>query len=308
MLATVNCYSTTVLFLLIHPSFSATVLPRPPSSPNYIQRFDQRLNDRRLYEGRSLRSVLHNSNTERANNDYSLVEIELQSADEMDATSLQNIVHAMMKQSVQVRNDSYPQPEVVPRSIFGVRDVAVTPNFKLDVVNRDKHVLMAPPKLQNLDEKLYYLKNNRPKVYINVRGYSGSFRKDALSKTSSNNYPMEFLRMAPSLVKQIDRKSQYERKIHSPKKFNYRAEANREYQKSPLRNETKKLSRLDIVYGLHDLSTTENSLVTSSELPKQIPTPPSKLSSRTLMVQTTPVQRYALRRTDILPGYSFSDV
>lgn len=213
----------------------------------------------------------------------------------------------MMKQSEQVRNDSYPNPEVIPHSIFGVRDVGVTQNFNPIAASEDRHVLIGPTKLQSLDEKLYYLKNSKPKVHVNVRGHSGSFRKDTTGKTTSRNNPIEYLRVTPSLQRQTDWKSQHGKQIRPPKKFDHRTDSSREHQKRVSRNETKKLSRLAVVYGLDDLSTTENSMVTSSELPKQIPAPPSKLPSRTLMAQTTPVQRYALRRTDILPGYTFPD-
>ena len=54
-------------------------------------------------------------------------------------------------------------------------------------------------------------------------------------------------------------------------------------------------------------TTTENTMVTSSELPKQIPAPPSRIPSRSPIAHTTPVQRYTARRTDILPGYAFAD-
>lgn len=68
---TINYYTATVLFALIHRSFSAMVLPRPPSSPNYIQRFDRKENDQKFYEGKHLQNFLQNSNVERANtNDY----------------------------------------------------------------------------------------------------------------------------------------------------------------------------------------------------------------------------------------------
>lgn len=308
MLTAINYYTATVLFALIHRSFSAMVLPRPPSSPNYIQRFDRKENDQKFYEGKHLQNFLQNSNVERANtNDYSLVEIELQSPDEMDAANLQNIVHVMLKQSEQIQNETYPHPEVISHSIFGVRDVGLTSNFKMNV-NEDRHVL-GLPKLQNLDEKFYYLKNSRPKVYVNVRGHSGSFQKgNNRPKTTSNNNPIEFLRMTPPLERQTDWKSHYNKIIHPLKKFEHRINTKREYQKHLSKNEIKKLSRLAVIYGLEDLSTTESSMVTSSELPKQIPAPPSKLPNRILMAQTTPVQRYALRRTNILPEYSFSDI
>ncbi|XP_066593596.1 uncharacterized protein [Prorops nasuta] len=55
-------------------------------------------------------------------------------------------------------------------------------------------------------------------------------------------------------------------------------------------------------YTGDDLFTTENSMVTSSELPKQIPAPPSKISRSLQTAHTTPVQRYG--RTDILPNYT----
>lgn len=228
---------------------------------------------------------------------FSLVEIELQSSDEMDATNLQNIIHTMLKQSEQVRNESYPNPEVIPRSVFGVRDVGISPSFKANTVNEDRHVLIGPSKFQAVDEKLYYLKNNRPKVYVNLRGHSGSFRKDAISKTTSSNDFIEFLKATHPLQKQTDWKFHHD-------KIN----AKRKYRKYISKNDTKKLNKVTIIYGSDDLSTTENSIVTSSELPKQIPAPPSKFSNKILMTQTTPVQRYALKRTNILPRYRFSNV
>lgn len=76
MLAAINYYTATVLFALIHRSFSAMVLPRPPSSPNYIQRFDRKENDQKFYEGKHLQNFLQNSNVERANtNDYRYITI-----------------------------------------------------------------------------------------------------------------------------------------------------------------------------------------------------------------------------------------
>lgn len=68
MLAAVNYYTATVLLALIQRSFSAMVLPRPPSSPNYIQHFDQKGNDQRFYGGKPLPSFSHSSEMERANN------------------------------------------------------------------------------------------------------------------------------------------------------------------------------------------------------------------------------------------------
>ncbi|XP_076757308.1 uncharacterized protein LOC143427256 [Xylocopa sonorina] len=302
MVTAVDYYTATMLFALIHRSFSAMVLPRPPSSLNYIQNFDRKLNDQK-----SLQNFLQNSNMETTNvNDYSLVEIELQSPDEMDPTSLQNIVHAVIKQTEKVRNDSYPNPEVVPHSILGVRDVGLTPNIRLNAINDDRRVLVGPSKFQNHDEKLYYLKHSKPKVYVNVRGRSGTFRKDLTPKTISDNDPVEYLSMTTPLHRRVDWKPQHSKKNRPLKKFKHQIDTNikNEHQKHLSRSETKKLSRLAIVYGLDDLSTTENSMVTSSELPKQIPAPPSKFPSRTLMAQTTPVQRYPLKRTDTLPGYS----
>ncbi|KZC09956.1 hypothetical protein WN55_00993 [Dufourea novaeangliae] len=280
------------------------VLPRPPSSPNHIPQ-DQGPNDRKVYEGKSLQSFIQSSNVERPNtNDYSFLEIELQSRDQLDPTNLQHIVHAMLKQPETIRNESYPNPEVIPHSIFGVRDFGLSPNLKLKMFEDEQHVLMVPPKLQNYNEKLYYLKNSRPKVYVNVRGHSGSFRKDTATKTTSGDDSMEFLRVTPYHEKQVDWKSQLGKKGRPTKKYDRRGNVTR---KDLSRTENKKkLNRLASVYGLDD-STTENSMVTSSELPKQIPAPPSKVPSRSLMAQTTPVQRYSLRRTDILPGYSFSD-
>lgn len=274
-------------------SLSAMVLPRPPSSPNYVQqRFDRKSSEQKLYEDKSLQGFLHRPDAERANtNDYSLVEIELQSPDEMD-TSLQDIVHAMMKQSTQI-NSSYPNPEVIPHSIFGVRDVGLS-NVKMTPVSEDRRVLSSP-KYQNHDEKLYYLKN-RPKVYVNVRGRSGSFRKEP--RTTS--YPLEYLRVTPSVRRQTDWRS---KKI--AKKYKHQTDDYKKLGRDG--GGDKKVNRLAVIYDVDDGSTTENSMVTSSELPKQIPAPPSRAQSRP-MTQTTPVQRYALMRTNTLPGYAFLDV
>ncbi|CAD1478682.1 unnamed protein product [Heterotrigona itama] len=297
MLVAENYYTATVFVVLIQRSLLAMVLPRPPSSPNYIQQPDRKGNEQKFYEGKSLPNFVQNSEMERANtNDYSLVEIELQSPDEMDATNLQNIIHAMLKQSGQVGNESYPNPEVISHSIFGVRDVGISPSFKANT-NEDKHVLISPPKFQAVDEKLYYLKDNRPKVYVNLRGRSGSFRKDVISKTTSSNDLVEFLRATHPLQKQTDWKFHHD-------KIN----AKRKYRKYISKNDAKKKNKLTIIYGLDDLSTTENSIVTSSELPKQIPAPPSKFPNKILMTQTTPVQRYALKRTNILPRYKLSNI
>ncbi|XP_046751430.1 uncharacterized protein LOC124414518 [Diprion similis] len=54
-----------------------------------------------------------------------------------------------------------------------------------------------------------------------------------------------------------------------------------------------------------ETSTTENSLPTSSELPKQIPPPPSRVPSLTIIAHTTPVLKFMSGRSDILPGYKF---
>ncbi|XP_034176380.1 uncharacterized protein LOC117602447 [Osmia lignaria lignaria] len=303
MLAAANYYKTTVLFVLIQRSFSAMVLPRPPSSPNHIQHIDRRMNDRNLYEGKPVQDFSQNPNIERTNtNDYSLVEIELQSPDEMDTTNLQNIVHAMLKQSEKVHNNSYPNPEVIPHSIFGVRDVGLTSTFKLNTFNEDRRVLIESPKIPTYDEKLYYLKNNRPKVYVNVRGHSGTFRKDPALETTSTNDAIGFLRVTPPFQRQTNSKSRYVKKNRSPKKY----DRNHGHQRNRSWTDAKRLNRLASIYNFEAPATTEGSMVTSSELPKQIPAPPSKFHSRTLMAQTTPVQNYALRRTDVLPGYSFS--
>ncbi|XP_076237225.1 uncharacterized protein LOC143180995 [Calliopsis andreniformis] len=310
MLATRDYHTGTVLLSLLRLSFSAMVLPRPPSSPNHIQQ-EQGLSSRKIYEGKALQSFLQSSNIKRPSvNDYSLVEIELQSPDEIDTTNLQDLVHTVLKRPEEIHNTSYPNPEVIPHSIFGVRDFGLSPNFKLKTFDETKHTVASPAKYENIDGKLYYLKNNRPKVYVNIRSHSGSFRKDLISKTTSSSDLgfVHSLRMTPYLQKQTEWKTQHSKKGRPPKKFDRRMNINNGHQKSISSNKAKKLSRLDSVYGLDDLSTTENSMVTSSELPKQIPAPPSRFSSRSLMVQTTPVQRYALGRMDILPGYSLSDI
>lgn len=224
----------------------------------------------------------------------------------MDAANLQGLVRVMLKQQQQQQQieqtpNDYPNPEVIPHSILGVRDMGLSPNYRLDTFDDDKRVLLNPPKLQSLDEKLYYLKSGRPKVYVNVRGHSGSFRKETVVSPTAT--PSEgaigYLKVTRPFERQTDWKAR-DKKARPPKKFDRRIDG------IVLRNgEVGKANAQTISYTPDDLSTTENSMVTSSELPKQIPAPPSKVRGRALMAQTTPVQRYALRRTDILPGYGF---
>ncbi|XP_014488781.1 PREDICTED: uncharacterized protein LOC106751967 isoform X2 [Dinoponera quadriceps] len=302
----IGVYVSVLLVLLLQLTASTMVLPRPPSSLNHIRHDQRELSSRKAVEGKSLHGVSRNIDAGRPDTeDYRLLEIELQSAEEMDATNLQGLVRAMLKQqqSEQTPNDSYPNPEVIPHSILGVRDMGLSPNYRLDTFDDDKRVLLSPPKLQSLDEKLYYLKSGRPKVYVNVRGNSGSFRKGetASPTATSSEGPVGYLRVTRPFERQTDRKIR-DKKARPPKKFDRRVDG------IVLGDEqVGKISDQGASYGADDLSTTENSMVTSSELPKQIPAPPSKVRGRVLMVQTTPVQRYALRRTDILPGYGFTD-
>lgn len=242
-----------------------------------------------------------------------LFEIELQSADEMDAANLQGLMRTMLKEEQRATaeqrtpNNGYPNPEVIPHSILGVRDMGLSPNYRLDTFDDDKRASLNPPKLPSLNEKLYYLKSGRPKVYVNVRGHSGSFRKDTIvppSTATPSEGAVGYLRVTRPFERQTDWKTR-DKKIRPPKKFDRRVDG------IVLRNE--EIGRTNdqaTFYGADEPSTTvswnsENSMVTSSELPKQIPAPPSKVHGRSLMAQTTPVQRYALRRTDILPGYGF---
>ncbi|XP_071574174.1 uncharacterized protein [Temnothorax nylanderi] len=293
----------TVLLVLFELTTSAMVLPRPPSSPNHIHQ-DQELSARKSLEGKSLHGITRNTNVERPDTeDYRLFEIELQSPDEMDAANLQGLMRTMLKEEQRTpTNDDYPNPEVIPHSILGVRDMGLSPNYRLDTFDDDKRASLNPPKLPSLDEKLYYLKSGRPKVYVNVRGHSGSFRKDTIAPPSTAT-PSEgavgYLRVTRPFERQTDWKTR-DKKIRPPKKFDRRVDG------IVLSNEEiGKMNDQATSYGADEQSTTENSMVTSSELPKQIPAPPSKVHGRSLMAQTTPVQRYALRRTDILPGYGF---
>ncbi|XP_011149339.1 uncharacterized protein LOC105189128 isoform X2 [Harpegnathos saltator] len=310
----IGVYVSALLVLLLELTASTVVLPRPPSSLNHIRHDQRELSARKAVEGKSLHGVSRNIAAGRPD-DYRLLEIELQSAEEMDATNLQGLVRAMLKQQQQKQqqqqqqieqtpNDSYPNPEVIPHSIVGVRDMGgLSPNYRLDTFDDDKRVLLSPPKLQSLDEKLYYLKSGRPKVYVNVRGNSGSFRKGETTSPSAtpSEGPLGLVRVTRPFERQTERKVR-NKKARPPKKFDRRVDGIVVLASEQL----DKINDQGASYGADDLSTTENSVVTSSELPKQIPAPPSRARGRVLMVQTTPVQRYALRRTDILPGYGFT--
>lgn len=304
----------TVLLVLLELTTSAMVLPRPPSSHPSRIRQDQNLSGRKTLEGKSLHDVSARDvdvNIDRPE-DYRFVEIELRNADEMDAANLQGLVHAMLnnrqhssEQPQIPSGPGYPNPEVIPHSIFGVRDMGgPNPNYRLDTFDDEKPVLLrSSPKLQSLDEKLYYLKNGRPRVYVNVRGHSGSFRKETASPTltvTPSEGAVGYLRVTRPFERQTDWKAR-DKKARPPKKFDRRVDGVVSSMSQEVGDKTN--DQATFYERADDPSTTESSMVTSSELPKQIPAPPSKI--RNLMAQTTPVQRYALRRTDILPGYGF---
>lgn len=204
--------------------------------------------------------------------------------------------------------DTYPNPEVVPHSILGVRDVGLSPNYRIHtfVDDQDKRTLLRPSSNRSPDEKLYYLKNARPKVDVNIRGRSGSFTGDTINaKTGSDRNSIV---RPPGLHDERNTKSILDKRIRRPKKYqppdgqentnNYYASSRQSYTTGDFEPKPDRAN---------DESTTENMAVTSSELPKQIPAPPSRVPSRVPVAQTTPVQRYTLRRTDILPGYTFGE-
>ncbi|KAI4479458.1 hypothetical protein M0802_014378 [Mischocyttarus mexicanus] len=241
-----------------------------------------------------------------------LVEIEVQSAGDVDPENLRGLVHAVLKnqQTLESSNDSYPNPEVVPNSILGVRNIGISSNFRLDGYDEsEKRVLLSPPKLHNLDEKLYYLKNGKPKVYVNVRGNSGTFRKiETGPRSTFSEGPLDYLRVTRPFERQTDWKTKQDKKVKPPKKFdrNVHVDPDNSLEKS---KDFRQNLELNVIrerawaLGSEHLSTTENSMVTSSELPKQIPAPPSKVSGKFRITQTTPVQRYSLKRTEVLPSY-----
>ncbi|XP_047354883.1 uncharacterized protein LOC124951112 [Vespa velutina] len=305
-------YGILLLLVLFDLASSAMVLPRPPSSPNHIHE-DHDFNERKIYEsGKSVHGFFQNTNVERpdTDNNYRLVEIEVQGADDVDPENLQGLVHAVLKnqQTIESSNESYPNPEVVPNSILGVRNIGISSNFRLDGYDEtEKRVLLSPPKLHNLDEKLYYLKSGKPKVYVNVRGNSGTFRKiETGPRSTLSEGPLDYLRVTRPFERQTDWKTKHEKKLKPPKKFDRLVHDpdSLEDSKNSLKNmNVNGIKERAWALGSEHLSTTENSMVTSSELPKQIPAPPSKVPSRLLMAQTTPVQRYSLRRTDVLPSY-----
>ncbi|KAF7393602.1 hypothetical protein HZH68_010421 [Vespula germanica] len=329
-------HGTLLLLVLFDLASSAMVLPRPPSSPNHIHE-DRDFNERKIYEGgKSVHGFFQNTNVERpdTDNNYSLessllndgcprneanslpcsqrrlVEIEVQGAGDVDPENLQGLVHAVLKnqQTIESSNESYPNPEVVPNSILGVRNIGISSNFRLDGYDdTEKRVLLSPPKLHNLDEKLYYLKSGKPKVYVNVRGNSGTFRKiETGPRSTLSEGPLDYLRVTRPFERQTDWKAKHEKKLRPPKKFDRLVHDPDGFEdsKNLLKNtKVNGIKERAWALGSEHLSTTENSMVTSSELPKQIPAPPSKVPSRLLMAQTTPVQRYSLRRTDVLPSY-----
>ncbi|XP_014238139.1 uncharacterized protein LOC106659900 [Trichogramma pretiosum] len=336
----------------------AVVLPRPPSSPNYIpestsggngngggssQEQDRQsssdpgklnYNEKALYGSSSGGST----NVEKPDiPDYRYLEIELRDAENVDSIDLHGLVQAVLDahqpQSQQQQqqqtlpteettedesNQTLPHPIVVPHSILGVRDVGLglpgAQRLFEPVVRQHHHFsvyetaassgLEGSTKNFN-DEKLYYLKSGRPKVYVNFRGKSGNFRQDlGDSRVTVRIEPAAFLRATQSY--------HMEKKTKAPKKYDARLHGSSAATATDQRvissgGSPTSTTTSTTTASTTTSSTTENAMTTSSELPKQIPAPPSRVPSLLPIAHTTPVQRYTLRRSDILPGYAFPE-
>ena len=119
---------------------------------------------------------------------------------------LHGIVQAVLENQQNHQDDfnsslsSYPNPEVVPNSILGVRDVGLGPSQRLFeplLPGEGRHYLLNPPEpTKNIgDEKLYYIKEARPKVFVNFRGRTGNFRQGSKdSRLTMKQEPSLFLR------------------------------------------------------------------------------------------------------------------
>lgn len=263
---------------------------------------------------------------------YRLLEIELGGIGEVDESNLQGLVRAMLSsedteggrqeeeedddvrsegESLKNSMETKPRPEVIPNSILGVREMGLSGNYRINGnpnEPEEKRTLLKPPGLSERDEKLYYLKNRSPKVDVEVRGNSGSYGGDKIVKKVSSQ-----MSIIPDFNSSVKPDNAYEKtKNRRPKKYNESIKRLNQNGHEIVDN-----SSSGQVYGTidyeprpdraNDESTTENMSVTSSELPKQIPTPPSRFSNHFHVAQTTPIQKYSLRRTDILPGYTYAE-
>ncbi|XP_043280426.1 uncharacterized protein [Venturia canescens] len=323
----------TALLTLCELTLSSMVLPRPPSSPNDLPRETIHPNHGKFHNEKAIYSFVQlNTNVEKPNTDgYRLLEIELGGTGEVDESNWQGLVRAMLSSEdrgggqdeeedeprsknseVINRMETKPEPEVIPNSILGVREIALSGNYRINENSNEmeeKRTLLKPPGITDRDEKLYYLKNRSPKVDVEVRGNSGSYGGDKVIRKVSSQ-----VSITPGEFGPVKPKNYFEKtKNRRPKK--YYGPTSR-----GTLNGTKILdsSSAGRIYGTidyeprpdraNDESTTENMAVTSSELPKQIPTPPSRFLNRFRVTQTTtPIQKYSLRRTDILPGYTYPE-
>ncbi|KAJ8679076.1 hypothetical protein QAD02_014863 [Eretmocerus hayati] len=290
-----------VLVLLAGAARTAVVLPRPPSSPNHIpQEYDvlpSGIDISKNYIGEKGMYQSANVGEKPDTQDYRFVEIEVRDADNGRPLDVRGLVRAVLDTEMQHRQDdeplalpnqpaprrfdeaglepesdsafeeapldannpmnaSWPHPEVVPHSIFGVRDVGLGPIFTARQQQYQLQLLAAQQQqqrhkldgLSETDEKLYYLKGAaRPKVYVNFRGGSGDARHHQLREPASPESRLT-LRLEPAAA-----------------------------------------------------------FLRATQPYRSIPAPPSRIPSRPSIAHTTPVQRYTARRTDILPGYAFSD-
>ncbi|XP_014209387.1 uncharacterized protein LOC106640037 [Copidosoma floridanum] len=298
-----------LVLLLAGVALPTVVLPRPPSSPNRIPRAYSQDNHRSKDYVEKAVYQQQSTNVEKPDTqDYRFVEIELRDGDNVGSLDLPGLVRAVLDNHPrrhlyqaplpppgqqrrfeltpedEPRNLTYPQPEVVPRSILGVRDVGLGQRVfePFDPSRQQQQRRLIQPRKDLGNEKLYYLKSSRPKVYVNFRGRTGNFRQDGSdSRAAVRLEPGASLRATqpyreldvrkPKSAKRPPKK--YDPSIHGGGTANSRTSS---------------------------ATTTENTMVTSSELPKQIPAPPSRLPSPSPLVHTTPVQRFTARRTDVL--------
>ncbi|XP_046434476.1 uncharacterized protein LOC124186648 [Neodiprion fabricii] len=214
-----------IILSAVKLSRCALVLPRPPHSPNSIERSiaGRILDGKSLYNDKS--SFGSTTSVEKPSTDnFRLLEIELRSG-----SSLEGV-------------------EKSPSSV------------KLDVF--DQKISSMPGEIGPNEEKLYYLKQaGRKRTSWEPRSYLKALLE------GEKRY---------AITKSL---------FHPRKKYGRIVDA--------------------VGNGQLEASTTENSLPTSSELPKQIPAPPSRVPSHTVFAHTTPVVKFMYGRSDILPGYKF---
>ncbi|XP_048513696.1 uncharacterized protein LOC125501506 [Athalia rosae] len=304
-------------------SRGALVLPRPPSSPNaiphqYLTGGVSKVFDGKLYNDKpssvyrmTQNNIMSTTNVEKPNtDDYKFLEIELRGGATGEGKKVGDEEEERKEEREEAAALNFGE---ILRQVFHSNDLSsriknAAGSFGLKRKSGEKSPVQPETEfsdgeeyhstklLQSLNDKLYYLKKNRSRPDTGNERRTSWEPRSYLKSMQVTNGPIVDKNLYATKSLHYNRPKKYIGKIemvtdtNPDNRMTFTGEENSRYTD-------------EVSYeSAANFYTTENSLPTSSELPKQIPPPPSRGPSQTNFAHTTPVLKYISRRTDILPG------